>query len=44
MEKIVVHIGGGDTVYGNADDPMRFAVSKLAIYIAVQQRVMLRIC
>ena len=30
MEKIVVHIGGGDTVYGNADDPMRFAVSKLA--------------
>lgn len=30
MEKIVVHIGGGDTVFGNADDPMRFAVSKLA--------------
>ena len=30
MEKIVVHIGGGDTVYGNADDPIRFAVSKLA--------------
>jgi len=30
MEKLVVHIGGGDTVYGNADDPIRFAVSKLA--------------
>jgi len=30
MGKIVVHIGGGDTVYGNADDPIRFAVSKLA--------------
>ena len=30
MGKLVVHIGGGDPVYGNADDPMRFAVSKLA--------------
>tara|TARA_Y100001935_G_C17261494_1_gene486688 strand:+ start:193 stop:1347 length:1155 start_codon:yes stop_codon:yes gene_type:complete len=30
MEKLIVHIGGGDPVYGNADDPMRFAVSKLA--------------
>ena len=30
MEKLVAHIGGGDTVYGNADDPMRFAVSKLS--------------
>ena len=30
MEKGVVHIGGGDPVYGNSDDPMRFAVSKLA--------------
>ena len=30
MEKLVVHIGGGDPVFGNADDPMRFAVSKLA--------------
>jgi len=30
MEKIIVHIGGGDPVYGNADDPVRFAVSKLA--------------
>jgi len=29
MEKLVVHIGGGDPVYGNADDPIRFAVSKL---------------
>jgi GDP/UDP-N,N'-diacetylbacillosamine 2-epimerase (hydrolysing) len=25
----VIHYGGGDTVYGNADDPIRFAVSKL---------------
>ena len=30
MDKLVVHIGGGDSVYGNADDPVRFAVSKLA--------------
>ena len=30
MEKLVVHIGGGDPVYGNADDPVRFAVSKLS--------------
>jgi len=30
MDKLVVHIGGGDPVYGNADDPVRFAVSKLA--------------
>ena len=30
MEKLIVHIGGGDPVYGNADDPIRFAVSKLA--------------
>jgi len=30
MNKLVVHVGGGDTVFGNADDPMRFAVSKLA--------------
>ncbi len=30
MEKIVVHIGGGDPAAGNADDPVRFAVSKLA--------------
>jgi len=30
MEKLVVHIGGGDPVIGNADDPIRFAVSKLA--------------
>ena len=29
-EKLVVHIGGGDPVYGNSDDPIRFAVSKLA--------------
>ena len=30
MNKILVHIGGGDPVYGNSDDPMRYAVSKLA--------------
>ena len=30
MNVLVAHIGGGDPVYGNADDPMRFAVSKLA--------------
>lgn len=30
MDTLVVHIGGGDTVFGNADDPVRFAVSKLA--------------
>ena len=30
MHKIVVHIGGGDPASGNADDPMRFAVSKLS--------------
>lgn len=30
MNTLVVHFGGGDTVYGNADDPVRFAVSKLS--------------
>jgi len=30
MNKLVVHFGGGDPVYGNADDPIRFAVSKLS--------------
>ena len=30
MEKLVVHIGGGDPVFGNSDDPIRFAVSKLS--------------
>jgi GDP/UDP-N,N'-diacetylbacillosamine 2-epimerase (hydrolysing) len=30
MNVLVAHYGGGDTVYGNADDPIRFAVSKLA--------------
>ena len=30
MNKLVVHIGGGDPVFGNSDDPIRFAVSKLA--------------
>lgn len=30
MDVLVAHIGGGDPVFGNADDPIRFAVSKLA--------------
>jgi GDP/UDP-N,N'-diacetylbacillosamine 2-epimerase (hydrolysing) len=30
MNKLVVHFGGGDPVFGNADDPVRFAVSKLS--------------
>ena len=30
MNKLVAHIGGGDPVFGNADDPIRMAVSKLA--------------
>ena len=30
LNKLLVHIGGGDPVFGNADDPIRFAVSKLA--------------
>ena len=30
MDKLVVHIGGGDPVFGNADDTVRFAVSKLS--------------
>lgn len=30
MNILVVHIGGGDPVYGNTDDPTRFAVSKLS--------------
>ncbi|MCC2615126.1 UDP-N-acetylglucosamine 2-epimerase [Aestuariibacter halophilus] len=30
MDVLVAHIGGGDPVFGNADDPVRMAVSKLA--------------
>ena len=30
MQVLFAHVGGGDTVYGNADDPIRFAISKLA--------------
>ena len=30
FNKLLVHIAGGDPAYGNADDPIRFAVSKLA--------------
>jgi len=30
MDILVAHIGGGDPVYGNADDPVRFSCTKLA--------------
>ena len=30
MNILVAHYGGGDTVYGNADDPIRFATSQLS--------------
>jgi GDP/UDP-N,N'-diacetylbacillosamine 2-epimerase (hydrolysing) len=30
MDVLVVHYGGGDPVFGNSDDPIRFAVSQLA--------------
>lgn len=30
MDVLVAHVGGGDPVFGNADDPIRMAVSKLA--------------
>ena len=30
MNVLTAHLGGGDPVYGNADDPIRHAVSKLA--------------
>ncbi|GIU70253.1 MAG: UDP-N,N'-diacetylbacillosamine 2-epimerase (hydrolyzing) [Candidatus Woesearchaeota archaeon] len=30
MDVLTAHIGGGDPVFGNADDPIRFAVSKLS--------------
>jgi GDP/UDP-N,N'-diacetylbacillosamine 2-epimerase (hydrolysing) len=30
MNVLTAHLGGGDPVYGNADDPIRFACSKLA--------------
>lgn len=30
MDVLIAHVGGGDPVYGNADDPIRHAVSKLA--------------
>lgn len=30
MNILTAHVGGGDSVYGNSDDPIRFAVSKLA--------------
>ena len=38
MDILVAHIGGGDPVYGNADDPIRMACSKLAhIHFATAQ-------
>ena len=30
MDVLFVHIAGGDPVWGNADDPIRFAISKLS--------------
>lgn len=30
MNVLVVHMGGGDSAYGNTDDSIRFAISKLA--------------
>jgi GDP/UDP-N,N'-diacetylbacillosamine 2-epimerase (hydrolysing) len=30
MNTLVAHLSGGDTVFGNADDPVRFAVSRLS--------------
>ena len=30
MDVLFAHLSGGDPVWGNADDPMRFAISKLA--------------
>ena len=30
MGTLFAHIAGGDPVWGNADDPIRFAISKLA--------------
>jgi len=39
MDVRVAHIAGGDTVYGNADDPIRFACSELAhIHFTLAQK------
>ena len=39
MDVLVAHLGGGDTVFGNADDPIRFAVSKLShIHFALSRQ------
>lgn len=39
MNVLVAHLGGGDTVYGNADDPIRFATSKLAhVHLTFSQK------
>jgi len=39
MGILVAHIGGGDTACGNADDPVRFAVSKLShIHLTMAKR------
>jgi len=39
MNILVAHLGGGDPVYGNADDPIRMAVSKLChIHLVTAQQ------
>ncbi|KJZ15967.1 UDP-N-acetylglucosamine 2-epimerase [Marinomonas sp. S3726] len=39
MDVRVAHIAGGDTVYGNSDDPIRFACSELAhIHFTLAQK------
>ena len=39
MRVLVAHIGGGDPVFGHDDDPVRFAVSKLAhIHLAMSEQ------
>lgn len=39
MNVLVAHLGGGDPVYGNADDPIRFACSKLSHIHIVTSRL-----
>jgi len=39
MKTLVAHIGGGDIVYGNADDTVRFAVSEMAhVHLTMSER------
>ena len=42
MLNAMAHIGVGDPVYGNADDPVRLACSKLAHIHFAQQKNMLK--